>query len=385
MIGGFSSVVFVAFFLSSICLPVNASTTPASVQARIFYAVLPMTSADATKLAEKLIANGIDHQHHADLVDSFRTTVFGDSVPIVLQAAGGPLCLAAALRYDVDQVMKVSPDKSRETEKAITTFLLNHEASHCKKILSQMRGERSWPVLDAQMTDADFWLEETLADLDARVSLRKLGIPGQHAIKAWERYRLFGLLKGNLEHWTTPLIPMIKKTGAKDKPPLDLSALEPGGVASYEAMHEAWSKLRKAIFMGADKSAEQAAAWNSAVHAFPVALRPAIPSLIRLRVLSRKIWPDAPDWRYKATARRLNPHHQLPEAPPPPKLPPPPDWKPPPPELLPELLDQLLPDESVETLRLLAEESTFKLGLMSNHIPTQTKTNINKITPAENK
>jgi hypothetical protein len=311
VIGNCRRVVRAAFYLSSLCLPVSASTTPVPVpvpvQARIFDAVLPMVSSEAEKLADKLIANGVNHLLRADLVDSFRTTVFGDSIPIVLQAAGGPLCLAAALRYDVDQVMQVSPEKSWETKQAITAFLLAHEASHCKKIMSQMRGERSWPVLDAQMTDADFWLEESLADLDARVSVRKLGAPGQHAIKAWERYRLFGLLKGHLEHWTTPLIPMIQKNAAKDKRPLDVSALGPGGDASYEAMNEAWRKLWKAIFTGADKSAEQAAAWNNAVQAFPVALRPAIPSLTSVRALSKNVWPDAPDWRYEATARRYSP------------------------------------------------------------------------------
>jgi hypothetical protein len=153
------------------------------------------------------------------------------------------------------------------------------------------------------MTDADFWLEESLADLDARVSVSKLGVPGQHAIAAWERYRLFGLLEGNLVHWTTPLIPMIQKTDAKDKPPMNLAALEPGGDASYEAMNASWHKLRKALFTGADESTEQATAWKNAVQAFPAGLRSAIPTLVSLRVLSKQLWPNEPDWRSKAARR----------------------------------------------------------------------------------
>ena len=303
MIGSFWRGVWAAFYLSSLCAPLSALATPAAEQARIFHAVLPMTSAAAQNLTDKLVANGIDSEHRADLIDHFRTQVFGDSMPMVLKAAGAPLCVAEALRLDVDQVMQVSPDKSWKTEQAITTFLLAHEASHCKKILAQMRGERSWPALNDQMTDADLWLEESLADLDASVSVSKLGVPGKHAIAAWERYRLFGLLKGNLEHWTTPLIPMIHKTGAKDKPPLNLAALEPGGDASYEAMNAAWRHLQKALFAGEDGSAAQAAAWVNAVDAFPLALRSAIPSLVSLRTLSKKLWPDAPDWRRKAARR----------------------------------------------------------------------------------
>lgn len=307
MIGSYWRVVWAAFYLSSLCLPVSASTTPGPVQARIFDAVLPMVSSEAEKLADKLIANGMNHQLRADLVDSFRTTVFGDSIPIVLQAAGGPLCLAAALRYDVDQVMQVSPDKSWKTEQAVTAFLLAHEASHCKKILSQMRGERSWPILDDQMSDADLWLEESLADLDAKDSVRKLGVPGQHAIKAWERYRLFGLLKGNLGHWTTPLIPMIQNTEAPDLPPLKPAALAPGGDDTYKAMNAVWRDLRTALFAGDDGSTEQAAAWVNAVKAFPAMLQPAIPTLVDLRALSKAIWPAAPDWRFNAIARPYSP------------------------------------------------------------------------------
>lgn len=82
-----------------------------------------------------------------------------------------------------------------------------------------MRGECSWPALYEQMTDADLWLEESLADFEARVSVSKLGGHGKYAIAAWELNRSFGLLMGNLEHWTTPLIPMIQKTGAKEMPP----------------------------------------------------------------------------------------------------------------------------------------------------------------------
>jgi len=292
-----------AFCLASVYLNACSSTAHGSEQSRIFHAVLPMASADAQNLADKLVAYGIDAEHRADLVDYFRTKVFGDSIPMVLKAAGGPLCLAVGLRLDIEQVMQVSPEKGLKTEQAITTFLLAHEASHCKRILAQMRGDRSWPILNEQMTDADLWLEESLADLDARVSVGKLGVHGQHAIAAWERYRLFGLLKGNLEHWTTPLIPMIQRTGANDKPPLNHAALESGGDASYEAMNAAWRLLRRALFVGDDGSTAQAAAWENAILAFPVSLRPAIPTLVSLRALSRKIWPDAPDWRSKAAHR----------------------------------------------------------------------------------
>lgn len=292
---------WVAVVAAGLCFNAHAETLQAPVQERIFNAVLPMSAADAANLADKLVASGIDQQHRADLIDYFRTKVFGDSIPMVLQAAGSPLCVAIALRYDVDQVMQFSPARNGEAEQAITHFLLVHEASHCRKILAQMRGEQSWPALNAQMTDADLWLEESLADLDARGAMGKLGRYGNNAIAAWERYRLFGFLKGNLDHWTTPLLPMFQKTSAKDQPPLDLTALEPGGDASYEAMNVAWRHLRSALFVGEDGSPAQAAAWTSAVQAFPVRLRPAIPSLVSLRALSKQLWPDAPDWRRKAS------------------------------------------------------------------------------------
>jgi hypothetical protein len=129
--GGVWLATCLAFYLASSGFHVNASTAHGPVQARIFHAVLPMIGTDAENLVDKLIANGLDQQHRADLSDFFRTQVFGDSIPMVLKTEGSPLCLAVALRYDIDQVMQVSPEKNWATEKAITTFLLAHEASHC--------------------------------------------------------------------------------------------------------------------------------------------------------------------------------------------------------------------------------------------------------------
>lgn len=110
VIGSIGRVVRTEFYLSNLCLPVSASTTPDPVEARIFHAVLPMTSADAQILTDILFANRVDAEHRADLIDHLRTTVFGNSVPKVQKAVSPPLCAAVALRRDVDQVMSASPD-----------------------------------------------------------------------------------------------------------------------------------------------------------------------------------------------------------------------------------------------------------------------------------
>ncbi len=294
-----------AFFLMSCCFHVCASTAPVNVQGRIFQAVLPMNAADADALMHKLMAFGLDQKWMSPFRDYLRTTEFFNSMPWVLDAGDRPLCVATALRYDIDQVMLVSPEKNAETEQAVTAFLLAHEASHCERMLAQLAGEHSRPYLGgADIADQDLWVEESLADHAARLSVRGLGKAGENATAAWERYRLFGFLSGDLEHWTTPLIQMIQKADARDDVPLDAAALGVmGGNVSYSAMAAGWRRLRKALFAGEDQSTEQVTAWASAVQAFPMDLRPAIPSLDSLRALSRQLWPDAPDWRRKAIRR----------------------------------------------------------------------------------
>jgi hypothetical protein len=264
-----------------------------------------MNEADTDALMRRLIASGLEQKWISPVSDYVRTTEFFNSLPLVLDAGDRPLCVATALRYDINQVMLVSPDKSAETEQAITAFLLAHEASHCARLLSQLAGENSWPYLvGTDISDHDIWVEESLADHAARLSVSGLGKAGQNATTAWERYRLFGFLKGDLEHWTTPLLPMIQKADVMASVTLNAIALGEGSDVSHLAMTAGWHRLKKALFAGDDGSTEQATAWENVVQTFPVNLRSAIPSLVSLRALSRDIWPDAPDWRRMATRSR---------------------------------------------------------------------------------
>lgn len=271
---------------------------------RTWGVVLPMAPQEAEKLMSRLLAKGLDKRWRRDFRDFLVNTAVGNSAPLLLPVAAGNVCLATALRYDIDKVMGFSEDKGEDTRQAVADFLLVHEASHCREILLRDGANPGW----AEKASDDFegiglWYEEALADYRAREALRKQGMPGFKANAAWERRRLFDLLAGDLDHWTTPLVHAAEGHSGADAEVLAQAGAGLGGQHAYEALNRLWSSLVQALFVGADEGAEQAQAWEAASNAFPAGLRAVVPSLNQLRSMAREIWPDAPDWRLKAIGR----------------------------------------------------------------------------------
>lgn len=290
------------FGLSLLALVTTSAFAASPLDENIFLAVLPMNAEDADALVHQLEAKGLEKEWGAHVHEYLLLAENLNSIPLFLPAQKGALCLASAMRYDIDKAMKLSPEQDAATRQAITTFLLAHEVSHCRQFLPLKAREGQGEALPA-LADYPLWLEETLADHRARLAVQPLGKAGQNAIVAWERYRLFGFLDGDLDHWTTPLIHRLGETTAVDSTAVTLAASGMGGDASYQAITPGWQRLRKAIFIGDDGSPEQMQAWNSGVNSLPEEMRPALPSLTELRALTKGIWPEASDWRLKAISR----------------------------------------------------------------------------------
>lgn len=294
-----TGVVIACFFMAT-------SAAPAHAEGKIFYAVLPMGAKEANSLVHRLVAQGMSKQWGREFRTYFRTTEFDNSRPFLIPTQTGHICVATAMHYDIDKVMKFGPSQEEETRQAIQEFLLAHEASHCREAQTTLK-HLLFDEGGEELAGFRLWLEESLADHRARLAAHERGRAGYNAVIAWERRRLFDLLTGDLEHWSTPLFNVMSGIATAGHAEMTQAAEVLGGEAAYPLIERGWRQLFRALFAGGDGSAEQMAAWNAAITTFPEGMRTALPSLIDLRKLSQEIWPEALDWRLKAIGRSKPP------------------------------------------------------------------------------
>lgn len=296
--------IFSGIVLACCCLATSA--TQAHAESKIFYAVVPMSAKEADFLVRRLVAQGMPKDWARDFRNHFRTTEFDNSRPFLIPTQTGHVCVATAMRYDIDKVMKFAPCQDEDTRQAIQDFLLAHEASHCSEVQTTLKYLLSDESAE-ELESFRLWLEESLADHRARLAAHQWGRAGYNAVMAWERRRFFDMLSGDLEHWSTPLINVMVADATTEHADLTQVAAALGGEAAYQSIERGWLKLRRALFAGEDGSAEQMVAWDDAVNTFSEGIRPAIPSLSELRDSARAIWPDAVDWRLKVIGRSKPP------------------------------------------------------------------------------
>lgn len=294
-----SGFVFACFFLATI-------TAPAHADSKIFYAVVPMGAKEAKFLTQKLVAKGMSRELAREFPSYLATTEFDNSRPLFIPARTGYVCVATAMRYDIDKVMKFAPSQDEDTRRAVQDYLLAHEASHCREAqstLKQLLTEED----DKEFEGYPLWLEESLADHRAQAAAHQWGRAGYNAVTAWDRRRLLDLLTGDLDHWSTPLLRVMGAKATAGHADMALAGTMLGGEAAYQSIQRGWFRLKKALFVGEEGSIEQAAAWDAAVNLFSEGLRSAIPTLEELRKTAREIWPDSVDWRLKVTGREKPP------------------------------------------------------------------------------
>lgn len=242
---------------------------------RIVRVLVPMPPAEAQSLAQRLVRAGVQAQWRASLEDFLRTTTFGNSMPVELRVRAGHLCLAVAMRYDVDAVMALALVQDDATRAAVAEFLRTHEAVHCASIVlrAPQSADKDAEPLAPALEGLALLREEALADQVAYEVLRHWGWAGYHASVAWQRYRVLCLVRGDLDHWTTPLVH---------------GGLDAVSQADYAALGPAWSALARALGRNfADGSDAQAQAWQAALAQMPPSLRTGLPSLEAVRDLRR--------------------------------------------------------------------------------------------------
>lgn len=260
-------------------------------QPQIVRVLVPMQATEAKRVVQRLIRAGATEALRAPLEEYFQTKQLGNSMPLEVPTRTGRLCLALALHYDVDEALALAPVQDAATRNAIATFLLTHEAVHCASlVLPAPYSPANEPQPDEpELEGLPLLQEESLADQVSHQFMLTHGRAGYHASVAWQRYRLFGFLRGDLDHWTTPLV----QGGL--------------GVASeqdYRAMQQAWPHMVRALNRHADGSTEQAQAWQETLDLMPLTLRTGLPNLATIRALGQQLWPQAPDWRCAARVKR---------------------------------------------------------------------------------
>jgi hypothetical protein len=259
---------------------------------RIFRALVPMPAGEAKRLVQRLGRAGLAEEWHASLDTYLRNEQVGDSRPIELPARSGRLCLAMALRQDVEAVLALAPVQDTETRRAVGEFLLTHEAAHCvaSMALTDPFAQSDDSTLeDPELNGLPLLREESLADQMAHHHMHSLGRAGYHASVAWQRYRLFGLLRGDLDHWTTPLVQ---------------HGLDSVSEGDYRAFAQAWLGLIRALNHHEDGSDAQTRAWHAATDRIPASLRSGLPSLEVIRALALQRWGHAVDWRCASGIQR---------------------------------------------------------------------------------
>lgn len=289
----------IALILTALLFSENAALA-GTANSRIFAAVLPMTAVSTNEFVHQLSAAGLTKEWLEAMREYLGTgDEIGNSMPIVMPThQGGFVCVAAALRYDINKTMGFTPVKDAQTREAVTVFLLAHEVSHCEEALKQLDQNKAWT--DEAYTGEELWREESLADQRARVAVHQLGISGWNALQAWETRRFYGFLEGDLEHWSTPLIIALGETTSSDSKAMLWAGSRIGGMETYQRMNFCRGKLANALFAGEDTSAEQSQAWEYALNECPEGLRTGLPSLSELRTQSKALWLEEHDWRLKA-------------------------------------------------------------------------------------
>ncbi len=258
---------------------------------RIFRALTPMREQDATRLLRSMRQAGLPPRWRRALHDLLRQTEFGNSVPLELPTRNGRVCLAMGLRYDVNRVTELAPEKDEETRRAVADFLLTHESVHCaSKVLptpgpGSMQAEQELPEIEG----LSLLREEALADQVAGEAMLTRGRAGYNAVIAWRRNRLYGFLRGDLDHWTTPLLH---------------GGLDAASESDYQTMVAVWPQLIRPLHRSQDGSAEQSAGWESAYRQMPMSLRAGLPTLNEIRTLSQALWPQSVDWLCAARIKR---------------------------------------------------------------------------------
>lgn len=289
----------VVIILAAIGSGATAAPTAEPVDARIFMAVVPMSAEEANALVRKLVSKGLKRKWVPIVREILRMTEYATSGQLLLPARKGDICMAIAMGHDIDKAMGYAPERNQGTRQAISAYILAHEASHCREALINGWGKKG----ATEVSGIRVWQDESLADQRARNAMRALGTAGQNAIVAFDIFRIFCFLEGDLDHWTTPLVMSLGEVTSPESSDIAQATAELGGDQAYSTIETGWRQLHSALFVGSDGSAEQALAWDEAIATFPAGMSKALPPLAELRALTRQIWPDAPDWRLKAIAR----------------------------------------------------------------------------------
>lgn len=258
---------------------------------RIFRALAPLSAPDAARLLRGMRQAGVPTKWKRGLYELVRMTEFGNSVPLELPTRTGRVCLAMGLRYDVNQVMELTPAKDEETRRAVADFLLTHESVHCASKVLPAPAAGSVPAGQKlpEIEGLSLLREEALADQVAGESMLTRGRAGYNAMIGWQRHRLYGFLRGDLDHWTTPLL---------------RNGLDAVSESDYQTMVLVWPKLVKPLHRSQDGSAEQSDDWDSAFDQLPISLRAGLPTLNEIRALSQDLWPQSKNWLCAARIKR---------------------------------------------------------------------------------
>lgn len=267
---------------------------------------IPLAPGDATTVRDRLAVAGLALAQADEFVSTLLADHGGDSRVIPLKGTKGKaLCLALVWKDEALDTVRFSQTSGPDIDRAMLAFVAAHERTHCKDRLMDEPAGSSQTI-----EDSVYWRSEAWADAVARQVVRALGQDGVAAAEAWQTRRMFDLLAGDIQHWTTPLVEWMESSGNISAGGAEKAFAALGGESAFADLNAGWSALLAALFAGEDRSQAQTLAWAAAVARIPPALRGALPELDEIRKTALRAWPDAEDWRLPATGRTRPPQRK---------------------------------------------------------------------------